>query len=165
MKLLRTIDEMLNKLEGGLLILFLAVMVVLAFAQVVLRNAFSAGILWADILLRHLVLWTGFFGAALAASKNRHINIDVLTRFLPERVKSGINILTNLFAATICALLMQAAITFVRQEMADGNVVIEGIPSWYAELIIPVGFGLLVFHFLVRAVVSAGELWEKGETR
>jgi len=111
------------------------------------------------------VLWTGFFGAALAASKNRHINIDVLTRFLPERVKSGINILTNLFAATICALLMQAAITFVRQEMADGNVVIEGIPSWYAELIIPVGFGLLVFHFLVRAVVSAGELWEKGETR
>lgn len=155
MNVLKSIDKALTKFEGYVLITFLFVMVVMAFLQVVLRNLFSSGILWADILLRHLLLWLGFLGAAIATSENRHINIDALRRFLSPRLRSAVEVLTDLFAAVICFMLSRASWTFVRGEIADRRTLFGDIPSWYAQIIIPVGFGLLVVHFLIRALLRA----------
>ncbi|MGB2867690.1 MAG: TRAP transporter small permease [Bacteroidota bacterium] len=155
MKWVKGLDSLLNKAESVLLILFLGTMIVLAFAQVVLRNVFSEGLLWGEILLRHLVLWIGFLGAALATSNDRHINIDAFTRFLAPRVRTGIKVVTNVFAGIVCYLLLKAAVAFVGAEKDSLNNVFGQIPAWYAEIIIPVGFGLLSFHFFVRALVDA----------
>ena len=46
----------INKVEDWFLILTLAVMVVLAVAQIFYRNIFGEGIVWIDPLLRILVL-------------------------------------------------------------------------------------------------------------
>ncbi len=161
MKIVSLLDEVVNKIEIGMLIFFLSVMVILAFLQVVLRNFFSAGFVWADILLRHLVLWLGFLGGVLATSKHRHINIDAFAHFMSQKVKAGIHVFTDLFAAAICVLLCQASIRFVQSEMEAKSLVFEQIPSWYAQIIIPVGFGLHVFHFLIRSVLSAREAVKK----
>jgi TRAP-type C4-dicarboxylate transport system permease small subunit len=155
MKTLKSIDKALTRAEGFILIALLSVMVVMAFLQVVLRNLFSAGIFWADILLRHILLWLGFLGAAIATSENRHINIDALRRFLSPRVRSAVEVVTDLFAASICFLLARASWTFVIGEIADKRTVFGEIPSWYAEIIIPVGFGLLLVHFVIRALLRA----------
>jgi TRAP-type C4-dicarboxylate transport system permease small subunit len=161
MKFLKAIDGYLNKAEGMLLIVMLTVMIVLAFAQVVLRNVFSAGFLWADILLRHLVLWIGFLGGALGVSHKRHINVDAFTHYMSPKVLSATSVVTNLFAAGICVWLSNAAIRFLEAEMSVRSYVYGEIPSWYAELIIPVGFALFVFHFLVRAVTALEEFRKK----
>jgi TRAP-type C4-dicarboxylate transport system permease small subunit len=155
MKILTNIDRLLTRAEGYLLVALLGVMVVLAFLQVLLRNLFSSGILWADVLLRHILLWLGFLGAAIATSENRHINIDALRRFLSPRIRSAVEVLTDLFAAIICSLLASASWTFVQGEIADRRMVIEGIPSWYGEIIIPLGYCLLVVHFVIRALLKA----------
>jgi len=162
MKLLKTLDSVFNKIEGAVLIFLLLVMLFMAFGQVVLRNLFSGGIVWGDILLRHLVLWIGFLGAALATSGERHINIDILTRYLPERLRGGVAALSNVFAAAVCFLLFRASLTFIGFEIANNNTVFANIPSWIAQIIIPVGFGLLTFHFLVRAILDAGKALQKG---
>ncbi|MEK6755697.1 MAG: TRAP transporter small permease [Bacteroidota bacterium] len=163
MKLLLRLDSYLNKVEGSFLITFLGLMVVLAFLQVILRNVFSSGIMWADILLRHLVLWIGFLGAALATSRKRHINIDALTRFLPTKPRHAVGVLTDLFAAGICYLLFRSSITFVQNEIAEKTTIYADIPAWCGEIIIPIGFGLLVVHFVIRGVLSARELFSKGQ--
>ena len=163
MKWLERFDDLLNRMEGGLIIVFLTVMVLLAFLQVVLRNVFSAGILWGDVLLRHLVLWIGFLGAALAASKDRHINIDVLTRFLSKTARAAIDVFTDLFAAFICFVLCRAGLTFLSNEIAEQNKVFAEIPAWYAESIIPVGFGLLTIHFLLRAILNGRAALKGGQ--
>jgi len=155
MSVLKKLDSLLNKLEGGLLVLLLATMVVMAFLQVVLRNGFNSTILWVDILLRHLVLWTGFLGAALATSSERHINIDAFTRFLSLRVRSFVNTLTSVFAVAMCWLLLDASVTYVKNEMIAGSTIYAEIPAWYSALIIPIGFGLLIFHFSIRAILNA----------
>ncbi|MDP2883921.1 MAG: TRAP transporter small permease [Ignavibacteria bacterium] len=163
MNILKRIDKALTKAEEIILITLLSVMVVMAFLQVVLRNLFSSGIFWADILLRHLLLWLGFLGAAIATSENRHINIDALRRFFSPRVRSAVEVLTDLFAAGICFLLAKASWTFVQGEIAGRSTVFENIPSWYAQIIIPVGFGLLVVHFVIRAILRAGGAAPEGE--
>lgn len=154
MKVLHRLDAVLTRVEGTLLVVFLSIMLVLSFVQVVLRNAFSEGLLWGDILLRHLVLWIGFLGAALATSQDRHINIDALTRFLTPRLRVISKIVTNLFAATVCYFLFQASVTFLSNELSDGSTMFADIPSVYSQIIIPVGFGLIIIHFLVR--IAAG---------
>jgi len=164
MKILKRIDSGLNKVEGAILIILLLVMLFMAFGQVVLRNIFSGGIVWGDILLRHLVLWIGFLGAALATSGERHINIDILTRYLPERLKGAVATLSNVFAAAVCFLLFRASLTFIEFEITNTNTIFGEIPSWYAQIIIPVGYSLLAFHFIVRAILDAGKALQRGAT-
>ncbi|MEX0602987.1 MAG: TRAP transporter small permease [Bacteroidota bacterium] len=158
MKVLLRIEEVLNKVEGVVLILLLSSMILLSFLQVILRNVFSEGILWADILLRHMVLWIGFLGAAIAASQRRHISIDAFTRFLSGRKKAVVHVVTNLFAVIICFLLFSAAKTFLGYEIEDGGILILGIPEWYSQLIIPIGFGLLTLHFALRLAVGVRDV-------
>ena len=165
MKILKTLDLALNKVEGALLILMLSIMVLVAFSQVMLRNLFHTGIDGADVLLRHLVLWIGFLGAAIATSEERHINIDALRRFLSPRIRSAVDVLTDIFAAIVCYYLMSAAWVFVESEMAGGRSVFQNIPVWYGQSIIPVGFGLLVVHFAIRACLRAHTAVTKGGER
>ena len=163
MNILKSIDKALTRAEEIVLITLLAVMVVMAFLQVVLRNLFSSGILWADVLLRHILLWLGFLGAAIATSENRHINIDSVRRFLSPRMRLAAEVVTNLFAAGICILLASAAWKFVQGEIADRRTVLEDIPSWYFQIIIPVGFSLIAVHFIIRAILrSRGQAPEGG---
>lgn len=158
MKLLQRFDSLLTTAEKALLLVLLSVTVLLAFLQVVLRNVFAEGIIWADILLRHMVLWAGFLGAAVATSHDRHINIDALTRFLSERTKALTKILTSTFAAAICFLLVLASVEFITNEMELGSMVYGDLPSWYAQSIIPVGYSLLCIHFIIRALLVAAGL-------
>ena len=58
-------------------------LIILGGLQIILRNVFHSGLLWADPLMRHIVLWLGCLGAALATTSARHINIDVFSRALP----------------------------------------------------------------------------------
>jgi TRAP-type C4-dicarboxylate transport system permease small subunit len=162
MSLLQRVDSLLNKFESALLVLFLGVMIVLAFLQVVLRNAFSEGFLWADILLRHLVLWIGFLGAAIATSNDRHINIDAITRFLPSRQKASARVLTYFFAALVCYFLFDASISYIRLEMELGSTVYDAMPAWYAQIIIPAGYALLAVHFLIRFTAAVPNALRKG---
>ena len=152
MTYLRSLDRFFYKIEYGLLVVFLGSMVLLAFAQVVLRNVFGTGILWADTVVRHLVLWSGFVGAALATSEERHISIDALTKFLPARTKHIILIFTSIFAAVVCYYLASAAWAYVLEEQINGGELVLSIPTWVALLIIPSGYILLAFHFLIKAI-------------
>jgi len=163
MKLLRSLDRVLVKIETALLVVFLSVMILLAFSQVVLRNVFGIGFLWADPLVRHLVLWVGFFGAAVATHEERHIGIDALTRFFSPRIKSAAHMLTSLFAIVVCLFLADAALVFLRDEQASGSDFMANVPTWIALLVIPTGYVLMAFHFLVKSIEHVLRLAGKGE--
>jgi len=162
MKVLLAVDRALSRVEGWILIALLSVMVLLSFVQVVLRNVFHEGIIWADILLRHIVLWIGFLGAAIATSEDRHISIDAFARFLPDRVCHAASAITHLFAAAVCGILAHASLTFIHNDLASGSEFLPGIPAWYSEIIIPVGFVLLALHFVIRACVKVAAAAGRG---
>ena len=157
-KIIQKIDQGLYLFENSLLILILGVMVLMAFLQLVLRNFFHSGILWGDIFLRHLVLWVGFIGASLATRSERHINIDVLTRLMSKKVIPYIRILVNLVAILVGAVLVKAAYVFVRYEIEAKTIVFANIPAWYFEIIIPVGFALISFRFLLKVLEQVASL-------
>jgi TRAP-type C4-dicarboxylate transport system permease small subunit len=139
-------------LENILVIIILTLMITMAFLQVILRNFFSNSIMWGDIFLRHLVLWIGFLGASLATREGKHINIDVLSRLLSPRFKRISGIIVNLFSSVVCFFLMRASIGFIIMEKESGTTLLSGIPTWTAQIIIAIGFGIMMFRFFVRAL-------------
>jgi len=77
----------LDRIENGLIAVLVLAMVLLAGAQILLRNLFDSGIEWADPLLRALVLWTAMLGALAAARDDKHIGLDLVTHFVHSRTK------------------------------------------------------------------------------
>jgi len=148
----KRIDEIIDRTEHRLLVILLSLMILIAFSQIVLRNLFETGLAWGDPLVRNLVLWVGFIGAALATKEGKHINIDVVSRWMPPRGKIFIEAITNLFSCFICALLTFAALKFIKNEAQMGGTTFLGIPSWIPEIILPLTFGLMTLRFGLRSL-------------
>jgi TRAP-type C4-dicarboxylate transport system permease small subunit len=145
----RVLLRVLYAIEDSLLVLALSVMILIAFAQIVLRNLAEFGLFWGDPLLRYLVLWIGLLGAMVATRENNHITIDVVSYFLPSRARAAVRVLTDAFSALVCFLLTYASVNFLRDEIEGGLIVFGRVPAWAAELILPVAFGVMGLRFLV----------------
>ncbi|MFZ1083112.1 MAG: TRAP transporter small permease subunit [Candidatus Kryptoniota bacterium] len=157
MRILKLIENILGGIENTLLVIFLTVTVVMAFLQVILREFWQTGILWADVFLRHLVLWIGFFGAALAAKESRHFSINIITKRLPKLTQRIVQVLLELSASVVCYLLCDAGISFVYEEIKYNTEPLftflgKNFMAYHFEMIIPIGFGLIGIHFLFRAI-------------
>ncbi|NUN68346.1 MAG: TRAP transporter small permease [Bacteroidetes bacterium] len=152
MKPILILDHWLERISGWILVGLLGIMILMAFGQVILRNFFESSIEWGDIFLRHLVLWVGYFGAVIATGEGRHLRIEFLTKLVSDKPRKIFFIISSLFAAVICYLLMQASVAFVQLEMESESTLILDLPSWYFIIIIPAGYALISFRFLVRSL-------------
>ncbi len=152
------VDEAIGRVEQTLLVAFLGFIILIAFLQIVLRNFLSTGLDWGDSLVRNLVLWIGFIGATLATKEGKHINIDVVSRWLPSLGKNMVALITHLFSFCIGCLLTYAALKFIRNEVQMGNTTFFDIPAWVPELILPVTFILMTFRFGLRSLKSISEI-------
>lgn len=156
MSILKGLEKTLLAVERSAVVLLLTTMILLAFLQVILRNVLSVGFLWADPLLRHAVLWIGFLGASIATRQGKHINIDLVTRFTSPRVTNLVRVVTNLFAALVTFLLAKAGWVFLQSEMLSNETLVTigetGLKAWWFQVIIPGGFALMSFRFLLKAV-------------
>jgi TRAP-type C4-dicarboxylate transport system permease small subunit len=149
-KLWYLVDQKLSRVEQGLVTVLLTVMILLAFAQIVLRNFFATGIDWGDALVRYLVVWVGFIGAALATQEDKHITIDVLSRWFTGAGNDAVKVLSDFVSAVVCGLLTWAGIKFILFEAQMGGVVFFKLPIWLPELIIPISFGLMTLRYALR---------------
>ena len=142
----------LHRLEEGLLVVLMATMIGVATAHILARNLFEVTFLWADPLIRILVLWTSFLGALMATRLDKHIKIDVLLRFVPPRYNKLLLLFSNLFSAGICALLTKISIRFLQDEYAFSTAGALGLPTWVLQLIFPLTFGLMACRFIAQAL-------------
>jgi TRAP-type C4-dicarboxylate transport system permease small subunit len=138
-------------------------MIVIAFLQIVLRNLFSTGLSWGDSLVRNLVLWVSFIGAALATKEGKHINIDVVSRWMPLLGRDLITLLIQLFSFFVCGLLTFAALKFIKNEAQMESTVFLGIPAWIPEMILPIVFGLMTVRFGFRSLTDFSTILKMGK--
>ncbi|HEY0180244.1 MAG TPA: TRAP transporter small permease [Dokdonella sp.] len=140
----------LDRVENALIALLVLAMVLLAGAQIVLRNVFETGLSWADPLLRAMVLWAALLGALAAARDDKHIGLDVIAHFVHGRARRVLRAVTLLFAALVSATMAWYGVGLVELDYGGANS-IAGIPNWLVEAIVPVAFGLLALRFALHA--------------
>lgn len=147
--------RVLHRLEDGLLALLLGTMILVAAAQIGLRNLFDWNFAWGDPLTRILVLWIALLGALAGSRNNRHISIDVLSHLLKGRAKAAVNAMTGLFTAAVCGILAWHAARFVLVEMESGATGLWNLPIWWFQTVMPVGFGLIGLRYALLSIAEA----------
>jgi TRAP-type C4-dicarboxylate transport system permease small subunit len=153
--LLNRLEKAGKAAEDFLLVLILASMLLLATMQIAMRNFFDTGFFWTDELLRLLVLWLAVAGAVAASRKDRHISIAVLDRFLPEAANRAVLVLLDLFTSTVCGLIAWHSLVFVRETREFGDVLLGNVPAWIPQAVLPAGFALIAWRYLVFAARGA----------
>ena len=149
--------QAIHRVETTILVLLLSAMIALAGTQILLRNLFDSGLSWSDPLLRVLVLWVGMLGAMIATQQDKHIRIDLLSRYISPAWRQYTARLNNLFSAIVCGLLAWHSGRFVYFEWQDGATLVNNIPIWIAEAILPFGFGVMTLRFALLMLLGKVE--------
>jgi len=149
---LAALERSAHRLENGLLVLLLGALVVLASSQIIMRNVFSTSLASGDEAVRLLVLWLALVGAVAASRDARQIRIDVLARVLPPRWVWLPEVVAGVFTVGVCAMLSWHSTRFVLDSRAFGDTLLGEQPAWLLQLILPVGFGIMTYRYLVRTL-------------
>lgn len=150
----------IHRAEDLLLALLLGTLVLLAPLQIVLRNFFDAGWVWADPLLRVLVLWVALLGALAASRQDKQIAVDVFSKFLSPRSRAVSGFLTGVFTAFVCGVVAYHSGLFVLGEREFGSRAFGDVPAWLCQSVIPFAFALIAVrhagHAFSHAAVALG---------
>ena len=157
------LDRFGRLLENIALVVLLGGMILLAVSQIVMREVFDTGVIWADELIKLMVLWLAMIGSIAASRDNRHIRIDVLSHVLPGALVNVARIVVDLFAAVVCAVIAWQAWRYLQLEIEFEDQVLVDTPAWLAHVIVPLAFALVSYRFVILAVKDVGKIVRSDE--
>jgi len=145
----------LHRAEDALLAILLTTMILLASTQILLRNFLDSGYVWIDPILRVMVLWLGLIGATVATRANKHIRIDLLSRYFDRNTHRLIQSVVGQVSAWTCLVVAWYGFKWIHLDYLDGLTSFAGIPAWMLEVIIPATFTLIGLRYLIMSVCWA----------
>ena len=149
---LNRLDRATVLAENLLLLTLLGSMLGIAVWQIVARNLFSTGFIWADEYLRLAVLWIALTGSMVAARDHRHLRIDLLSRLLPTPLTRWTDFIADCVTAIVCAVLAWYSVFFVLESHEYEDLAFDALPLWWFQSILPVGFLLMSIRYAIWAI-------------
>ena len=141
--------------ENVALVALLGGMMLLAVAQIVMREVFNSGVAWGGEVLKLMVLWLAMIAAIAASRDNRHIRVDAISHLLPETAIRISRVIVDVFAAVVCCVVAWQAWRYLQLEIEFEDTVVINTPAWLVHAIVPVGFAVTGYRFFVGAVRKA----------
>lgn len=148
------IVRFIENLEDGIVVLLFAAIASISLLQIILRNFFDTGLVWATPMLGVLLLWLTLSGAVVAVRKDRHISINILAAHLPPHTSCMVFAGTKIFTAFVCAVIAYYGARLVQMDFEMESVLFSNVPAWVCELIIPISFSLLSVRFFIAVMVE-----------
>jgi TRAP-type C4-dicarboxylate transport system permease small subunit len=142
-------DAVFLRANRALLILLLAAMALMVFANVALRFLSNHSILWVEEVSRYAMIWLTFLGAGLVLRHGGHIGIDTLQTRLP-RWAPTIRATIFVLALGFCMFMAWIGTRYATLTWNQTTPVLQ-IPVGFIYLALPAGFVLLTMHLLLMA--------------
>lgn len=132
------------RLDNVPAVLALVLMMVLPLIEMAMRPLLGRGVDNAPVLVQHLGLVLAMFGA-IAAERLGHLsslgsNLDHLGS---ATTQAAVRAFAKGGSALICGTLALAGWHLVDAERQGGQMLAYGMPTWWVQLSLPVGFALL----------------------
>ena len=103
--MLATLDRLLLATNRWLVILLLAAMALMVFANVALRFLTDYSILWVEEASRYTMIWLTFIGAGSVLRYGGHIGIDTLQHGIPRAAPAIRAAISALLAIFFCVMV------------------------------------------------------------
>lgn len=145
--------HLLHRLEEGALALLLAFMVIVTFAQVVMRYVFGTGLLWGQEATLYAFAWLVVFGLSYGVRTRAHLGIDIVVKMLASPARRLVGLVAIAACTAYAALMAYGAYVYV-EKLHSVGIEAEDIPleRWLLSVIMPIGFALLGFRLLHEAL-------------
>ena len=154
MKIFFYIDKGLEKICSLFLIINVFTILFLGLTSIILRW-FHSSFLWIGPLTRHLIFVSIFLAASLASSREQHIGIDILPRYLEisgqKELKKWLERFIALVIATALIWLSLSSLKLIQVEILYGKNIFWGIHSSFFVSVIPLGSAIICYRFLFSA--------------
>jgi C4-dicarboxylate transporter DctQ subunit len=144
----------LHSLQTSICTLFLTLMSLVVIVQVFSRYIFNFSFVWAEELVRYLMIWMVMLGSALVQSRNEHIRIDFFPMLAGPRGRRLMEI-----AFRLATLFFLGIIAYKGFQISYFNRLFESsglrISMFWPTLAIPIGaicIGLYTIGGLMRDV-------------
>jgi len=105
-------------------------------------------------IVQHLVLWIGIFGGVIAAKEN---NLLALTQNKIFNLNSKFDLkgwIPRYYSFFILFLLTIASYDLISIEYRFQELIAPNIPRWFAQIILPLGFGAMTMIVLFKSYRS-----------
>ena len=161
--MLASFDRRLLAVNRLLVIVLLAAMAVMVFANVALRFLTDHSILWAEEASRYAMVWLTFIGAGPVLRYGGHIGVDTLEQAAPRAAPAIRGIIFALLAVFFCVMIV-VGMRYAILTWAQTTPVLE-VPIGGIYLAMPVGFALMLVHLalMARGYVARRELLGGGD--
>lgn len=157
MKVLKWLDE---NLEKKAMSLFLWAIVIIMFAQVVMRYIFKSSLSWSEEVSRYLFVWMVFMGISYGVKQGSHMRIDLLEYFLPK-LKKGLDLLSTIAFLVFTCIMIKPGINVINAIKASGqNSPAAGVSMEIVYTSLLVGFTLVLIRIIQKLVLM---ITRKGE--
>jgi len=123
-----------------LVLLMLAAMAVIVFTNVALP--------WAEEVARYLMIWMTFLGAGLVMRSGGHVAITNLHDLLPDRASRALRMVVSMLLLGFFAGMVWFGHDYMSR-MGRQLTPATRIPFYTIYAAMPVGFALLIVHFLL----------------
>jgi len=135
----------------------LAASVAVNFANVIGRYFFGYSIYWAEEVMLFLMVGCVFLGNGVVAWSGRQIRMDVVVGMLPEKLRKGLDLFSDLvFIATTLTIMVWAWPVIVNLYQFDERSQSANIPIYIPQGLIPVGLAIMALLAAVRLVTGSG---------
>lgn len=156
-KTFKTIDRGFLFVEEWSLFVAVAIALVTAMANVVLRKATSdVSLYWSDEVVRKVIFFSTYIGCVAAIRSRSLIRIDALPQLMPV-LKKPLTLLSHLavlvFSSIMINLGWQMTVMMYQDEYARTTTL--QIPEWYFYIILPI-MGVMMF---IRTLIVMVEDW------
>ena len=141
--------SMVSGYVSGLAILAATLIIV---EQVLVRYVMHAATIWQVETAVYLLIAATFLGAPYGLKQNAHINIDIVVFWLPERVRSRLDIATAFLALLFCIFLAWRGCVMWWEAFDGGwkSSTILSVPLVYPYALLPLGMILTSLQYLIR---------------
>jgi TRAP-type C4-dicarboxylate transport system permease small subunit len=127
-----------------------------------LLAAFPNGFIWSQPFALILLLWVGFLGASMCTYEGKHLRVEAVQRYLPERFKPGLALVSGLATAMFLLFLTYASFDYVlfhysewiETEYRGGMFKGVDIPRWVGFMALPISFLTMAARFLAAGVIA-----------
>jgi TRAP-type C4-dicarboxylate transport system permease small subunit len=126
--------------------LFMVLMFLATFANVVARYIFNSPILWAEEFSRYAFIWVVFLGAVVCTKHKRHIGIDSVVKALPSHVKPWVNLAADLLTLALMVIIIwYGGILTWRATQVTATL---NVPQYIIYIVVPASGVLGFLHSL-----------------
>jgi TRAP-type C4-dicarboxylate transport system permease small subunit len=137
--------------ENAALVILLGALMLLAVGQIVMRMFFSIGFVWADELVKLLVLWITLVASIAASRSDRHLRIDIVSHFVAPKYARFPRVIVDVFAAVMCGILAWQSWRYLQLTIEFEDTVLIDVPAWIAYGLLPLAFVMMCYRFLLMS--------------